>query len=192
MAAGHALIKSSLILQVFVLGSFIVLAYTYHRRCRANGIRSPKLRGPLLTLYASSALLAVRTTYRIVEYFSIAELKYNKPNFNPMSMSPIVRYEWYFYVFEAGAMICNCGLFNICHPRRYLPKNSKIYLAKDGITETQGPGFKDARPLWKTLIDPFNIIGLFKSRDQDDRSWLPDIEDNLTTNDKLAYDKSTV
>lgn len=162
VAAGHALIKSSLIIQVFVLISFILLAATFHRRCRANGIHSHRLRGPLLTLYASSALIFVRTIYRIVEYFSIAELKFTKPNFDPTSLSPIIRYEWYFYVFEAGVMICNCMMFNFRHPRRYLPKNNNTYLAEDGTNEIEGPGFKDPRPFWQTMIDPFGVFGLLK------------------------------
>ncbi|POR38230.1 Uncharacterized protein TPAR_01569 [Tolypocladium paradoxum] len=172
MAAGHALIKASLLIQIFVAGSFILLAAMFHGRCRAHGIWSPKLRGPLVTLYASTALILVRTVYRIVEYFSIAQLKFSEPGFDPMSMSPIIRYEWFFYVFEAALMMCNCALFNACHPRRYLPRNSNIYLARDGVTEAEGPGFKDPRPFWQTLVDPFDIRGLIKGQSsQTDKFW---------------------
>src|SRR5699024_3001182 len=102
--------------------------------------------------------------YRIVEYFSVAKLKFREAGFDPMSMSPIIRHEWFFYVFEAAVMACNCALFNARHPRRYLPRNNTIYLAQDGVTEVEGPGFKDPRPFWQTLVDPFDLRGLAKGQ----------------------------
>lgn len=63
-------------------------------------------------------------------------------------------------------------MFNIRHPRRYLPKNNKIYLSTDGITEIEGPGYKDPRKLWQTLIDPFDIQGLVTGRGREtDKFW---------------------
>ena len=147
-----------------MLASFVSLAAIFHRRCLAHGISNRRLQGPLWTLYASSGLILIRTVYRIVEYFSVAELKFNKPGFDPMSMSPIIRYEWFFYVFEGAVMISNCLLFNVRHPRRYLPLSNKIYLARDGQTEVEGPGFTDSRPLLLTMVDPFNILGLLTGR----------------------------
>lgn len=172
MQAGHALIKTSLLLQIIVAACFIALSVTFHRRCSAQGIHNARLSSPLLTLYTSMALILTRTIYRIVEYFSIAELKYDKPGFDPAAMSPIVRYEWFFYVFEAALMLCNCVLFNVFHPRRYLPKSNKIYLSQDGASEVMGPGYKDPRPFWQTLVDPFDIRGLVKGQsNQFSRFW---------------------
>lgn len=172
MEIGHALIKASLLLQLVVAACFIALAVMFHRRCSAHNIRNARLRTPLVTLYTSTALILVRTIYRTVEYFSVAELKYNQPGFKASDMSPIVRYEWFFYVFEAAIMLCNCALFNVLHPRRYLPRSNKIYLAKDGVTEVEGPGFKDPRPFWQTLVDPFDIRGLVAGKSsQSFRFW---------------------
>lgn len=168
---GHALIKTSLLLQIVVAMLFITLAVTFHRRCVVAGITNERLYKPLWTLYTSMTLILARTIYRIVEYFSVAELRYG-PGFDPATISPIVRYEWFFYVFEAALMLCNLVMFNIRHPRRYLPKNNKIYLSTDGITEIEGPGYKDPRKLWQTLIDPFDIQGLVTGRGREtDKFW---------------------
>ncbi|KAK2677635.1 RTA-like protein [Fusarium oxysporum f. sp. vasinfectum] len=168
---GHALIKTSLLLQIVVAMLFITLAVTFHRRCVVAGITNERLYKPLWTLYTSMTLILVRTIYRIVEYFSVAELRYG-PGFDPATISPIVRYEWFFYVFEAALMLCNLVMFNIRHPRRYLPKNNKIYLSTDGVTEIEGPGYKDPRKLWQTLMDPFDIQGLVTGRGREtDKFW---------------------
>lgn len=172
MAAGHALIKTSLLMQLAVAACFVALAVTFHRRCSAQSIRNARLRTPLVTLYVSTGLIVVRTIYRTVEYFGVAELKYNKPGFDAADMSPIVRYEWFFYVFEAAIMLCNCVLFNVLHPRRFLPRSNKIYLAKDGVTEVEGPGFRDPRPFWQTLVDPFDLRGLARGKSsQSSKFW---------------------
>jgi hypothetical protein len=116
-------------------------------------------------------LILSRTIYRIVEYFSVAELRYGK-DFDPATINPVVRYEWYFYVFEAAVMLINLVMFNIRHPRRYLPRNNKIYLSPDGTTEIEGPGYKDPRKLWQTLVDPFDIRGLINGRGrQNEEFW---------------------
>lgn len=171
MEIGHTLIKTSLILQIIVATVFIYLASMFHLTCRRHGVHNDRLKNSLVTLYISMALILARTIYRLVEYFSVAELKIG-PGFDPMSMSPIIRYEWFFYVFEAVIMLSNSVMFNVRHPRRYLPKNNKIYLAQDEVTEVEGPGFKDPRPFWQTLVDPFDIVGLIKGKSsQTDRFW---------------------
>lgn len=168
---GHALIKTSLLLQIVVAILFITLAVTFHRRCVVAGITNERLNKPLWTLYTSMTLILARTIYRIVEYFSVAELRYG-PGFDPATISPIVRYEWFFYVFEAALMLCNLVMFNVRHPRRYLPRNNKIYLCPDGVTEIEGPGYNDPRKLWQTLIDPFDIQGLVTGRGREtDKFW---------------------
>ncbi|KAF5609836.1 Rtm1p [Fusarium subglutinans] len=168
---GHALIKTSLLLQVFVAILFITLAATFHRRCVVAGTTNEQLNKPLWTLYISMTLILARIIYRIVEYFNVAELRYG-PGFDPATISPVVRYEWFFYVFEAALMLCNLIMFNVRHPRRYLPRNNKIYLSPDGVTEMEGPGYKDPRRLWQTLIDPFDIQGLVTGRGREtDKFW---------------------
>jgi len=129
-------------------------------------------------LYVSIALLTVRTIYRTVEYFSIAQLHFG-PGFDPMTLSPLVRYEWFFYVFEASLMLTNQVWMNIRHPRHYLPKSNKIYLGADGV-EMTGPGFLDKRPFLVTLVDPFDVVGMIRGHDKKNRFW----EQQPVTDDK--------
>ena len=68
-------------------------------------------------------------------------------------------------------MLCNSVLINTFHPSRFLPPNNKIYLAEDGVTEIEGPGFEDKRPFLLTLFDPFDVVGLVRGVDKKNRYW---------------------
>lgn len=172
LEAGHALIKTSLVLQLGVISCFVWLAAVFHRRCSKAGAMNARLKSSVLTLYISTGLILVRTIFRTVEYFGLAEYRYSDPDFDPQSMTPLIRYEVFFCIFEGSLMLVNCYLFNLRHPRRYLPRSNKIYLAQDGTTEIEGPGFKDPRPFWQTLVDPFDLTGLVKGgSSQADRFW---------------------
>jgi hypothetical protein len=168
---GHKLFKAALVIQLVVITAFITLAVVFDRRCRRRGIDSPKLYKALNTLYASQTLIAVRTIYRVVEYWGIANVHFG-PGLDPMSLSPLVRYEWFFYVFEASLMLANQVLLNVRHPRRFLPRSTKTYLGTDGVTEVTGPGYDDKRPFWVTLVDPFDLAGTIKGmKNGGDRFW---------------------
>ena len=54
---------------------------------------------------------------------------------------------------------------------RFLPRNNKVYLAEDGITEIEGPGYGDKRPWYVTFIDPFDLVGMCKGRNMERRFW---------------------
>ncbi|PKS12318.1 hypothetical protein jhhlp_001618 [Lomentospora prolificans] len=175
MKTGHALIKTSLLMQLVVAACFLALAWTFHRRCYVNNIRDPRVQQPLYTLYASMCLIVIRTIYRVVEYFGVASLKYTDPDFDPMTLTPLIRYEWWFYVFEASLMLINLVMMNVRHPRKWLPESSDTYLAVDGVTEKDGPGWKDPRPFLQTVVDPFDLVGMIKgSRAGLPTFWLED------------------
>ena len=72
-------------------------------------------------------------------------------------------------------MLANHVLMNVHHPRRYLPKSAKTYLARDGVAEVDGPGYKDGRAFLVTVVDPFDLWGLVKGRERE-RFWevMPD------------------
>ncbi|KAI1856486.1 uncharacterized protein JN550_013799 [Neoarthrinium moseri] len=168
---GKALLQAALIMQLVVLILFVTLATYFQLKCRRNGINSPKVNSAMTTLYISTSLIGVRTIYRIVEYFDLANVNFWDPNFDPQLMSPIIRYEWFFYVFEGTLMLLNSVLLNVRHPRRWLPKSTKVYLAKDGVTEIMGPGYKQERNFFATLLDPFDIYGMIKGNDKKSRFW---------------------
>ncbi|KAH6614725.1 hypothetical protein B0J18DRAFT_306392 [Chaetomium sp. MPI-SDFR-AT-0129] len=163
---GRNLLKTALVLQLVVLALFVLLAATFHRRCLRAGLRNPNLLNALYTLYASTALLTVRTIFRVAEYWSISQHDFWKPGgIDVNTLSPALRYEWFFWVFECSLMLVNHVLMNVRHPRKYLPQSTKTYLSlEDGVTEVRGPGYKDGRPFVVTLLDPFDIWGLVKGK----------------------------
>lgn len=129
------------------------------------------LRNVIRTLYASSALIGARTIFRTVEYFVVADLNFYVIN-DPNTVSSLLRYEAYFWVFESSFMVVNTLLMNVMHPMKVLPENTKIYLARDGVTEIEGPGYVDRRKFWVTLVDPFDLNGVFRKRSgKEERFW---------------------
>ena len=54
---------------------------------------------------------------------------------------------------------------------RFLPRDNKIYLAEDGVTEVLGPGYEDKRGFLATLVDPFDLVGMAKGRNMNERFW---------------------
>jgi hypothetical protein len=167
---GRSLLKAALVMQLGIIMLFLLLAGSFHRRCRRAGIRKAGMYHALHTMYISTALLLARTIYRTVEYLSISNMHIT-PGMDPSTLSPLLRYEWFFYVFEASLMLANQVLLNVRHPRKFLPKSTKIYLGKDGETEIAGPGYKDTRPFWLTLVDPFDFAALFKGQSKQSRFW---------------------
>ncbi|KAH8687655.1 RTA1 like protein-domain-containing protein [Tricladium varicosporioides] len=167
---GKSLLKSALVLQLVVLSLFILLAATFHRRCIKSKLIPSNLKAVLWTLYASSFLIGSRTIFRTVEYFTTANLHFDK-HLDPSTLSPVLRYEWFFWVFEGMLMVINSFLLNARHPMRFLPRDNKIYLAEDGVTEIHGEGYEDQRKWWVTFLDPFDVIGMAKGRNMKSRFW---------------------
>lgn len=166
METGHVLIKTSLLLQVFIMACFVVLTAVFRRRCARLDVAGRRgVRGPLITTFVSVLLILTRTVFRIVEYFGVANVRWDS-EMRVEDITPAIRYEWFFYVFEASLMLANVVMFNARHPRRYLPDRYTVYLAKDGVTEVDGPGWRDPRPFWMTVVDPFDLAGLLRGRDR--------------------------
>jgi hypothetical protein len=125
---------------------------------------------PLRTLYLSSAIIGIRTIFRTIEYFTTSSLNFHE-KIDPASLSPLLRYEWFFWVFEGSLMMLNTFLLNFNHPMRFLPRNNKIYLALDGVTEIEGPGYEDKRLWIVTLFDPFDLVSACRGKRLEDRFW---------------------
>ncbi|ORY07024.1 hypothetical protein BCR34DRAFT_631961 [Clohesyomyces aquaticus] len=154
---GHTMMKVSLILQIVVITLFVLLAAMTHRRSLKDRFEIRSVEGPLLTLYVSTAIILVRTIYRAVEHFAFESTPAGL-DFDAQDLSPMLRYEWFFYVFEASLMLVNEVWWNLRHPRRYLPEDFRVYLAQDGVTEVQGPGWDDGRNWIVTFLDPFGWV----------------------------------
>ena len=100
---------------------------------------------PIVTLYVSMMLILIRCIYRLVEHLGSVALKLDDLEALE-KLTPILRYEWYFYVFEATVMFLNSILWNIWNPARFLPRSHNVYLTQDGRTEVEGDD-SDSRPL---------------------------------------------
>lgn len=151
---GSILLKAGLVLQLVVIALFVLCIAVFHYRCAKLGLaHNRKVAVPLRVMYVSTGLVFTRTVYRTVEYFG-----YDRALAEDQS-SPILRYEWYFYVFEAMLMLLNEFMWSVFHPRRFLPGNNRVFLERDGITETEGSGWNDGRPKWVTFLDPFGWCG---------------------------------
>ncbi|OBT63369.1 hypothetical protein VE03_07212 [Pseudogymnoascus sp. 23342-1-I1] len=175
---GKALLKAALVLQLAVMGLLLAVAGTYHRRASKAGILTnhsgkADIKNVLITLYGSCGLITIRTIYRTVEYFFAAAL--HPPYTAGESISPLIRYEWYFWVFEGMLMVANSYMLNWRHPGKYLPKRNNIFLRPDG-TERVGEEFKDQRPFLLVFFDPLDILGLVL---RTDKKWWED--ENLPT-----------
>ena len=68
-------------------------------------------------------------------------------------------------------MLVNSVLLNVFHPARFLPQSNKIYLARDGVTELEGPGWIDKRHFLLTIFDPFDLGGLIQGRDKKETAF---------------------
>lgn len=164
---GKALLKAALILQIALMVGFIALAGRFHYNCSRAGVLNQKIKRALIVLYTSCTLITIRTIYRTVEYFSAASLTIG----DIQHISPVLKEEWFFWVFETTVMFSNTILLNIFHPMRSLPRSNKIYLAEDGVTEIEGPGYVDRRHWLLTVVDPFDVAGLVAKRGKQERYW---------------------
>lgn len=165
---GKALLKAALIMQIALMVGFVALAGRFHYNCARGGVLNQKIKRTLFVLYASCALITIRTIYRMVEYFMAASLNAQT---DIQHISPVLKHEWFFWFFETVFMYSNTTLLNILHPMQVLPRSNKVYLAKDGVTEIEGPGYDDPRPKLMTIIDPFDLHGLIVKRGRKEKYW---------------------
>jgi len=137
-AVGKNLVLAAVILQMVIILVFFAMVGVFHSRCVKAGVLTTQhekkeinLRAPLWTLYGSMALILVRCIYRLVE-----KLAWNYalfPDFAQLrKLSPLIRYEWFFYVFEATLILLNSGIWNVWHPGRFLPASHRAVLHEDG------------------------------------------------------------
>ncbi|KAH8736621.1 RTA1 like protein-domain-containing protein [Ilyonectria robusta] len=162
---GETLLKASLIIQIVVILIFVGFVAWFQYHVKKRGLDIGSVNAPCLTMYVTSFLIFVRCIYRTVEHFGAEALRTVKPG-DIGSISPIIRYEWFFYVFEVLPMIAYTFLWNVRHPRKYLPQNHKLYLSMDGVTEVEGPGWTDDRAFVVTAIDPFGLCGGRKNKEK--------------------------
>ncbi|KAK8116853.1 uncharacterized protein PG998_005134 [Apiospora kogelbergensis] len=170
-AIGTSIMLTANAVQVVVILTFLVLAGLFHYRCETRGSRTNMLtarvrrgiRKIMLTLYLSMLLILVRCIYRLVEHTGDNHIDY--ANVEALKkLHPFLRYEHWFYIFEAGLMLINSGLWNIFHPGRFLPRNVQIYIARDGAeVEVEKP--VDSREHWQKVIHVLTMCVAYRKAD---------------------------
>jgi hypothetical protein len=174
---GRNLTIASLALQLGIITLFFFLAGFFHYCCitvadRGNPGIPLRLRRVLYTLYVSMGLTLVRTIYRSVEHFGPAHAPSLEDPNDLMGLNyPVLRQEWFFYVFEASPMLFNAVLWNLSHPRRHLPQSYKTYLAQDGETGISGPGWPDKRNMIMTVADPCGLLLMCEPGNKGEKFW---------------------
>ncbi|KEQ95233.1 hypothetical protein AUEXF2481DRAFT_4857 [Aureobasidium subglaciale EXF-2481] len=170
---GSKLTKASLAFQLAVIVVCVLLAGLFYRNCKKQGIHSRNVNVPLIALSSSMFLILVRCIYRLVEHMGNVGLAIDDLE-SMRQLTPILRYEWFFYVFESTTMLFNSAVWNIWHPGRYLPRLHNIYLSSDG-TEVEAVEDSDTRPL---LAKAGSVLtfGLFfrKKKTERQQSYLLD------------------
>ncbi|KAK6088738.1 rta1 domain-containing protein [Seiridium cupressi] len=114
---GSNLTIAALTIQIAVILIFVILAAIFHRRC----------------------------IYRLVEHLGDTAVHLSDPD-SLKDLSPLLRHEWFLYIFEATLMLLNSVLWNVWNPGRFLPRNNRIHLLQDGVNEVEDDE-TDSRPL---------------------------------------------
>lgn len=163
---GSRLTIAAISMQLGAIIIFIVLAVVFHRRCIRANILVKAVSTPLITLYVSMSLIFVRCIYRLVEHLGATTVDLDNLE-SLRRLSPILRHEWYFYIFEATLMLINSVIWNVWNPGRYLPHNYHVYLARDGRTEVQVNYKADSRPFLLKALSFLTFGLLFRHKLQE-------------------------
>lgn len=145
---GANMTLAALGMQLGVIAAFCGLAGLFSWRCAKGAVLVGKVKVVLGVLGVSMGLILVRCVYRLVEHAGNTKVDLGDVG-SLKRLSPVLRYEWWFYVFEAALMLVNSLLWNVWHPGRYLPRDYRVYLARDGVTEVVSKADdKDERRWW--------------------------------------------
>lgn len=93
--AGRILVLASLGLQLCLIISFFVMSIMFHMQCLKANVRNRVISTLPFTLYMSMALILIRRIYRVVEHTGNTSLDIGNER-ELRSLSPLLRYEWYF------------------------------------------------------------------------------------------------
>jgi hypothetical protein len=133
-AAGKTLVLVAIGIQICLIFTFLCLCGTFHWPCLKNNVRTQPIPSILFVMYLSMLLILTRSIYRIVQHAGNSSIDIKDPE-SIKSLSPLLRYEWFFYIFEGATMLVNSLLWNVFHAGRYLPRVKNTFVGEDGRTE---------------------------------------------------------
>ena len=115
---GQDIILAGLFIQIVMFGLFAVLAVVFDVRMRrwpseaSLSGTGPRWKAMMAMLYAVSALIMVRSIFRVVEYIM------GKDGY-------LLRNEWTLYVFDAALMLAAMAVYGWIYPGELTPDNVK-------------------------------------------------------------------
>ena len=169
---GKNLTIAAVALQVLAIITFVSMAGVFHIRCTRAPLQSKSVTTMLFVLYTSMAFIFARCVFRLVEH--TGNTKIDLGDMEALrELSPLLRYEVYFYIFEATLMLVNSWLWNTWHPGRYLPRVSHVFLAQDG-TEVVGERDIDSRSLLARVMHVLTFGVLFRDKTKGEHNILSD------------------
>ncbi|KAJ5934303.1 hypothetical protein N7466_003850 [Penicillium verhagenii] len=123
MNLGENIIVGGLFVQVVSFGFFIIISIIFHRRMLATPLHyMVKTQIPwtryMMVLYAASALILIRSIYRVAEYIQ-------------GSTGYLQSKEVFVYICDATLMVICCLLFNAFHPSNILSKSPDVEERED-------------------------------------------------------------
>jgi hypothetical protein len=127
---GENIIVGGLGIQVLFFGFFIIVSAIFHYRINlvptlcAHSISVP-WQQYLFILYAASALILVRSVFRIAEYVMGGD-------------GILLRHEYYLYIFDATLMFLMMVLFNLRHPSNIIASHKKDGHLRDPESQDSG------------------------------------------------------
>lgn len=131
---GKILVLVAIGIQICLIFTFFCLAGVFHWRCSKDRVQTKAIPTLPIVMYLSMSLILVRSIYRLVEHAGNSSIDIDDPEALKF-LSPLLRHEWYFYVFEGATMLVNSLLWNVWHASRYLPQTKNIFMGEDGRTE---------------------------------------------------------
>ncbi|SMQ52976.1 unnamed protein product [Zymoseptoria tritici ST99CH_3D1] len=157
---GAILTKVAIALQLAILLAFLALAASFHLRCHRHAVPNKRIKTPLLTLYCSTALILIRCIYRLVEHLGQTRVDFRDQE-ALRALSPLLRYEFWFYIFEATLMLLNSVLWNVFHPGRFLPAEQNVFVGRDGEETVDEVEVGDDRGVLKKTMHVLTFGVLF-------------------------------
>ncbi|KAF7949415.1 uncharacterized protein EAE97_002924 [Botrytis byssoidea] len=153
VALGAHLTVAAVSIQLIAIIIFVSLGGIFYLRLQKASLDARNVNTMIFTLFASMALIFIRSIYRLVEHAGPSQIDISDID-ALRALSPLYRYEVFFYVFEASVMLINSALWNIWNPGRFIPCNDRIHLTREGI-EVEGPKDPDTR---SALIKTLNVL----------------------------------
>lgn len=130
---GENMVVAGLVVQLLFFGFFIIVSVVFHRRMLSTPLHAMgETRIPwtryMMVLYVASALIMVRSIYRVAEYVQ-------------GTTGYLQSHEAFIYLFDAALMFVCCLVFNVFHPSKLLSSSNR-FAENDDLEMMNHGGYK--------------------------------------------------